>query len=195
MERSRVAELHYMTPLANLASIHEHGILSHVRAAALPHYSVANEEVQDRREGKTVPQGRPLHEYANLYFDARNAMMYDRRCPDLLVIRVSPEVLDWQGVVITDGNAANRPTRFFASPEGLQFLDEERVYAEWWIDSDYWEHKERKRQRQAEVLVPDCVDPGAIIGLFARSASISNACHMHAPNWPVEVNRHVYFDA
>ncbi len=58
-----------------------------------------------------------MHSYANLYFDARNPMMYcllDQ--PDLIVVRVSSEVLDIPNSVVTDGNAASGVTRFYPSP-------------------------------------------------------------------------------
>lgn len=194
MDRDVVTELHYMAPIANLASIVEHGLLSHARAAAVPHVSVASEDVQDRRAARRVPGGRPLHEYVNLYFDARNAMMYDRRSNDLLVVRVSPAVMDLPGVVISDGNSANGPTRFFPSPGGLAQLDERRVFAEWWTHEDYWEQLERKRQRQAEVLVPDVVPPEYILGCYARRDRAAAECRGLVANLAVEVNAHVYFD-
>ena len=195
MDRERVTELHYITPLANLASIYEHGLVCHTTAAAMRHESVALEEVQGLRAAKAVPRGLPLHEYVNLYFDARNAMMFRIRSSNLVVIRISPTVLDWDGVVIADGNAANRPTFFLPSPKGLQDLVEERVYAERWDVGDIWEKHERKRQRQAEVLVPNRIPPDAVIGVFARTNSVAERCRTEAPNWPVEVNLHVYFDA
>ncbi|HET7388712.1 MAG TPA: DUF4433 domain-containing protein [Nocardioidaceae bacterium] len=194
MDRGVVTELHYMAPIDNLASIVEHGLLSHARAAAVRHVSVAMAEVQDHRAGRVVPNGRPLHEYVNLYFDARNAMMRLRRADDLIVIRVSPFVLDLDGVVVSDGNAANGPTRFFPSPAGLAQLDEERVFAEWWTSDDYWEQQERKRQRQAEVLVPDVVPPEYILGCYARRRPAATECRRLVANLAVEVNAHVYFD-
>ena len=57
MLRSRVTELHYITPVANLGSIATHGVLSHNLAARLPHTSVALERVQDRRALMQVPRG------------------------------------------------------------------------------------------------------------------------------------------
>ena len=47
-----------------------HGILSHTLAEQLAHDSVAMAEIQQIRTNKQIPGGRPLHEYANLYFDA-----------------------------------------------------------------------------------------------------------------------------
>jgi len=188
-----VTELHYMTPIANVASIVTHGLLSHVRVAAVPHTSVALESVQDQRAGKQVPGGRLLHEYVNLYFDARNAMMWLRRSPDLIVVRVRPDVLDIPGAVVADGNAASGPTRFFPSPAGLVNLDAARVYAEWWTHEEYWEQQERKRQRQAEVLVPDVVPPEYIVGCYTWREAAAGECRRLVAEWEVEVNVHVYF--
>lgn len=127
-------ELHYITPLVNLASILQHGIVSHNRAAALSHTSIANESVQGRRADKQVPGGMQLHDYVNLYFDARNSMMYDRKGmrANMVVLRVAHSVLEIPGVVIADGNAASSGTKFGASPTGLASLDPERVYAHSW---------------------------------------------------------------
>jgi ssDNA thymidine ADP-ribosyltransferase, DarT len=57
-------------------------------------------EIQDLRANKKVPGGRPLHEYLNLYFHARNPMMYKGhdQHESLCVIRVSTNVLDCQFV-------------------------------------------------------------------------------------------------
>ena len=41
------------------------GILSHKRAKKISHNSVAMEVIQERREKKNVPGGRPLQEYVN----------------------------------------------------------------------------------------------------------------------------------
>lgn len=44
-------------------------MLSNEGAEKIAHTSIAMQEVQDRREVKTVPNGLALHKYANLYFD------------------------------------------------------------------------------------------------------------------------------
>lgn len=81
MERSRIRELHYITDMANVASMLERGLLSNrlARRVASGHVSVADAEVQARRASKRVWVGRssrPLHEYVNLYVHARNAMLF-----------------------------------------------------------------------------------------------------------------------
>jgi hypothetical protein len=88
---ARVTELHCIMPIANLPSVVAHGILSYESAARLQHASVAMQPVQDRRDQRRVPQGLRLHQYANLYFNARNPMLYKRldESGSLRVLRVS----------------------------------------------------------------------------------------------------------
>jgi hypothetical protein len=195
MLRSRVTELHFITPVPNLGSIVTYGVLSHNLAARLPHTSVASEPVQDLRAQRRVPGGQPLHDYANLYFDARNPMMYKRKngVVPLAVVRLHPAVLDLPGAVITDGNAASDNTSFSPSPSGLARLDEERVYAEWWDNPDYWTKVELKRARCAELLVPDRVEPRFILGCYVDRWDRRPECIAQVPGLVVEVNAYVFF--
>lgn len=196
MHRDRVQELHYIAPFVNLASIAQHGLLSHNNAARIPHASIADDSVQDRRESRSVPGGLALHDYVNLYFHARNAMMYVRRPSrtSFAVLRVSSAVLDLPGAVIADGNAASAGTKFDASPKGLHGLEEERVYALSWDDDNEWIKKERKRQRCAEVLVPHRVPPEYLLGGYVSAPGGIIACNKLAATLAMEVNGHVYFD-
>lgn len=168
MKREDLTELHYITPIANLASILAHGILSHNRVKRLRHRSVAMMDVQERRERKRVPGGRDLHDYANLYICGRNPMLSKRRSDNksLAVLRISTDVLDLPGVVITDQNAACGLVRFRPSPDGLDIVDRELTFAQYWTHENPIEYKDRKARKCAEVLVPDCVAPSYIFGAY-----------------------------
>jgi hypothetical protein len=171
------------------------GILSQVRASPLRPESVADPEVQGIRDGKRVPNARLLHEYVNLYFDARNPMMYRRLASknSIVVLRVSPEVMDLPGAVIADGNAASNGTRFYTSPWGLAALDEDRVYAASWTDADRWAYFEKKRQRCAEVLVPDALPVKYIFGCYACADDVRVTCERASLGLEVRVRKDVYF--
>jgi len=125
------------------------------------------QEIQDRRAVTRVPGGLPLHDYVNLFFDARNVMMWVRKAhhADLCVLVVRPDVLDLEGVVVTDGNASSVYTRFFAPAAGLRALDPNLVYAEDWTHPDQIEQHRRRSARSAEVLVPHRVPPEFITGV------------------------------
>jgi hypothetical protein len=163
---ARVIEFHCIMPIGNIGSVLKHGILSHESASQLPHKSVAMEAMQDRRDVKTVPGGLRLHQYANLYFHARNPMLSVRRHEDVCVLRVSTGALMLPGAVITDQNAASNYVRFYA-PSQWRLLNFDDIFARDWTHPDdqiqEWRHKSRKC---AEVLVPHRVAPELVDGAF-----------------------------
>lgn len=107
MKREELEELYYITPISNVPSICVRGILSYNQAKPVRHESCAMQEIQERRARVIVPGGKQLHDYANVYFDARNPMMYKRKenHVDLCILGVSAHVLDLPRVVIADCNA------------------------------------------------------------------------------------------
>jgi hypothetical protein len=157
LERSDLEEFHYIAHIENLPSIIRGGILSHNRAALNKPTSIASPDVQARRESRIVPNGLPLHDYANLYFTARNPMMYVLRSQraDLAVLRLTTAVLDIPDTVIADGNAASDSTAFYPSPAGLQNLDRDGIFANSWTDQDVFEYWYKKRVKCAELLIPN----------------------------------------
>ena len=196
MDRKDLSELHYITPIANVASIMRRGILSNRRVAKLQHQSVAKQEVQDVRAKVHIPGGRALHEYANLYICARNPMLYLRQHQhqSLCVLRVETSILDVAQVVITDQNAASRYCRFAAAPAGLAIIDQDWVFAEYWTHPGdqlaEWRHKSVKC---AEVLVPDSVDPSYIFGAYVSKAGSSEALAQQAPGLQMTINANLFF--
>jgi hypothetical protein len=173
MNRDQVTELHYITPIKNILSICRHGVLCHKLSQKHTHASVAMPEIQERRENKIVPGGKRLHEYANLYFHARNPMLFKRKDQhdQLCVLQIDQRVLDLPEVVITNQNAASGYARFFPSPKGLAQLDYDLVFAENWKHPDdfirEWQHKSIKC---AEVLVP-----GQIATTYIQGGYVSNS--------------------
>lgn len=196
MERCDLTELHFLTPIQNLPSIMANGILSHVRAAEIEHDSLADEDIQ-RRRNKRVPQGRPLHEYANLYVCGRGPMLFKRLSfrHESCVLRVSPSVLDVSGVIITDKNAAGDYVRFAPAPGGLEIVDRELTFAKYWTDDDIREYFIKKAAKSAEVLVPDAVDVRFINGAYVCSQKVKQKILRMglSPPLDVSVNRNLFF--
>ncbi len=195
MHRADVVELHYITPISNLSSIKVKGILSHRRAASLPHHSVAMQEIQDRRKHKAVPGARPLHDYVNLYFSARNPMLYKKLGEHLsiCILGVSARVLDLPGTVIADGNAASGYIRFHPSPQGRAELDHTSVFAENWNDVDQFAKWEKTRRRCAEILVPDVVPPSLILHVYASCAEAVATCQAQKIGLEAKIDAHLFF--
>ena len=154
--------------MANVPSVSERGILSYERAAKIQHHSVALQPVQDKRDQKQVPGGFKLHQYANLYFHARNPMLFKRlaEAPNLCVLRVSRDVLQLEGAVISDQNAASDYARFL-HPKQWQLLDFDAIYAMDWRHPGnppaYYRHR---AQKCAEVLVPNRVEQRFVLGAY-----------------------------
>jgi len=125
-------------------------------------------EIQDRRARVTVPGGRKLHDYVNLYVCARNPMLYKRQgqFKELCVLKIRPNVLDLPGVVISDRNASSEYAIFRSAPNGLGIVNREWTFAEYWTDSDQILEWKKKAAKCAEVLVPDEVQPKYIIGAY-----------------------------
>ena len=149
-------------------------------------------EIQERRARVVVPGGRPLHDYVNLYVCARNPMLFKRRDQHrkLCVLQISTRVLDLPGVVVTDGNASSEYVRFAAAPAGLEIVDSELTFAEYWTHQDQIEQWRRKRAKCAEVLVPDRVDPELILGAYVSSAE--QLVRFDA-RFAVTVSEHLFF--
>lgn len=161
-------ELHYITPIANMESILKHGIVSHQKAERILHQSVAMNEIQEKRKKVVVPGGRPLHQYVNLYFHARNPMMFKGKDmhKDLCIIQINKEIINLPDVVISDGNAASDYVRFYAVSEGLRVIDKELVFARYWKHDDPIENFRHTSIKCSEVLVPDKVDKDFIFGAY-----------------------------
>ena len=190
----RVTEFQCIMPMVNMPSVLEHGILSNERTAKLAHKSVAMQPVQDRRDQKRVPGGLMLHQYANLYFHARNPMMFARQeeAPRRCVLRVSIAVLNLEGVVLADRNAAGDWVRFL-QPSQWSLLDFDRIYAMDWRDPNQFEYYDKKLKKCAEVLVPGGVEPGFLTGAYVMDQSA--AAHLSAQgfNLPIQIEPVLFF--
>lgn len=192
---ARVTELHCIMPIGNVPSVLAHGILSYERAANLSHHSIAMQPVQDRRDQKHVPGGLKLHQYANLYFHARNPMLYKRlnEAEQLCVLRVSNEVLAIDGAVVCDRNAASEYVRFL-HPSQWQLLPFDDIYAmDWRHPGDqiaYWRHKTVKC---AEVLVPHRVEPRFLLGAYVVDSAAGARLMAQQTGLPIAVNAMLFF--
>jgi len=157
------------------------------------------QQIQDKRARKSVPGGRPLHDYVNLYIYARNPMMFkivsetSDSHTNLCVLIISTNVLDLPNVIITDGNAASDYTLFMASPKGLDRINPEIIFAEYWTDPDMIEYWEKKRIKCAEVLVPDRIPTEFINGAYVSCSEAEQKLIDTGFNLPVHINSHLFF--
>ncbi len=188
-------EFQNITPIENIPSILKYGVLSHAEAAKLPHLSVALQEVQDKRDEKRVPGGLALHEYANVYFHARNPMMSRRRneAQRLCVLQISPEILSIPGAVITDQNAVSKYVRF-STPDRVRFMNLEYVFARNWKHPDdqieEWRHSSVKC---AEVLIPHRITADFVLGAYVLNASARDQLAGQGFQLPIRIDPDLFF--
>jgi len=196
MNREDVTELHYITAMANLPSILQHGILSHTQATRVAHDSVAMPEIQERRRNKQIPGAGFLHEYANLYFDAHNPMLSRCRARnnEICVLQIDAGVLDVPGVIIANRNAASNWTSFWPVTDGLGVISRERVFARYWLHpDDPYDEMSHKSEKCAEVLVPDRVDGQFITGAYiANQAALLEFQRLNS-QLPVSIRGDMFF--
>jgi O-acetyl-ADP-ribose deacetylase (regulator of RNase III) len=165
--------LYYITHIDNLPSILERGIWSHERVEreGISYTPVYDKGIVSYRKDKCVPDGSSLWGFANLYFNARNPMLYkvikENPLEDIAVVGVKPTILQKPGIFITTGNAARTLSSILPRDEGIKRLPEikRRVDIEWWT-------KEigSKREIMAECLVPDMVPPEYIEALYVANS-------------------------
>lgn len=193
--RRQVGTLYNITSVENLASIASRGILSHDLARDVRHHDVSNRSVQDRRNGRIV-DGRPLHRFANLYINPRNAMLAAVHAanPAVVVLVVSADVLDLPGVVLFDGNAAVGSSRWWNAVEGLAQIDLDIVRSRYRRNEAGEVDHELRRVTQAEVLVPQRVPPRFIEGVRASSEVVLERAGRLVGHWPGRVDRDMFFE-
>jgi hypothetical protein len=182
-------------PIENVISAFSRGILSHNTVAAVPHRDVSMSEVQGRRSTIQVPNGLMLHDYANVYFNARNPMMYKLKdsCDALCVLKVSKQILDIDGVVITDGNAGSGWSAF-KHPREMSSLDFNAIYAQSWVHAnDEIATKIHKRSMCAEVLVPKSISPNYLNGIYVVNKSVETKMKQQGFTGEIAINPAMFF--
>jgi hypothetical protein len=174
-DRRKVKNLYYITHVNNIPSILERGILSHelVKAEAIHYTAIYDEDIISARKNKTTPDGKSLWNYANFYFQPRNPMLFRVTCEksidNIAIIALRADVLNQQGTLVTDGNAASGPSMFFPPSQLSNVLS--RIGKQ--LDEKYWSEQDgSKRKIMAEVLVPDKASPEFIESIYVASYDV-----------------------
>ncbi len=199
---SEIAELHYIAPIRNLESILMNGILSHNRARPRNPVSIANADVNQRRATREFVPGRTVHDYVNLYFNARNPMLYGR-LEDLkdgtiserfCVVMVAHTVLWLTNVLILDGNAANCRTVHTIPRDSTIMLDKGKVFARSWDSSSPAQKRENTRCIMAEALIPNLVSPVFLKKVYFRNNADRSRVEGVANLIPSQIHSDLFFN-
>lgn len=188
--------IYHFTHVDHVPSIYKYGLRSHNNShgLGLVRHDISNPEVQDLRAQRRIG-GRPLHDYVPLYFNPRNAMLFDvfrkHTLEDIIIIRLPRNLMLQKGVWFTDGNAANTPTLSYNRLEDLDKLDWECIRAEYWT-----EYEDGKRKRMAEILVPDKISANYIIRksyLFVQNQETKLLIEEVIPDVRAVIKEDLYF--
>jgi O-acetyl-ADP-ribose deacetylase (regulator of RNase III) len=172
-EKRKIQNLYYIAPIENLPSILERGILSHseVERQNIVFTSIYDNRIVNDRKQRTTPDGRNLWEFANLYFNPRNPMLYrvvnERGRKNIVVLAVKQNVLDISSF-ISIGNAASPMSDILPKDDGLQELRSKAIWSV--IQSDWWKQEDgTKRIIMSECLVDKVVPPDFIHTIYVAS--------------------------
>jgi len=172
MAGPRLTQFYYITHRENVPSILQHGILSHsrVEASGLPYTRIYDKGIVEGRRHRATPDGKSLWDFANLYFQPRNAMLFRVKCErnvgDIAVLAVLPDVLRTPGTFIANGNAASPLSLVFPVPSQSRQLNDIRRAT----DKEFWKEEDgSKRTMMAEVLVPDVILPEHIDSVYVAN--------------------------
>lgn len=182
---------YHLTHKDNLAGILQHGILSH--ADVLSRDDVLAIDISDAGAQKWRDRAEPvnhraIHDYAPLYINPKNPMLFVRRNiqHELVILRVSPKVLQYGQHVFSDGNAACRETKFSAESN----IVEESIDA---LSSTYWSNCiDGKRRRCAELLVYPKVQPIHILSAICSNKALAKEIALETRT-KIEVDPSMFF--
>ncbi len=151
----------------------ERGILSHAEVERLniAFTPIYDAQIVANRQQRTTPDGNSLWEFANLYFQPRNPMLYrvvhEGKSKNIVVLAVKPQVLDLSRF-ITIGNAASPMSEILPKDEGLQKLRSKEIWT--MIQNDWWRPEDgSKRIIMSECLVYGAVPPDFIHTIYVAS--------------------------
>ena len=184
MQRTKlqnILQLYYITHVENVPSILKHGILSHqeVEKRGLTYTPIYDKSIVNSRQRKLTPDNKSLWEYANLYFKARNAMLYrvalEKPIDQIAIIAVDyNSVVHQPGVFISTGNAASNESEFIPTTPRKK-IGEAFEKFKGALGLDYWsEFDGTKRMMMAECLVPDRVPPERITTVYTPGRLTAN---------------------
>lgn len=178
-EQKRLASgyrgLFYITHVNNLDSILRYGILCHERITReqIQFTPIYDKTIVAGRRNRKAPNENSLWNFANLYFQPRNAMLYrvllEKSSEEIAILCIKPEVLNRKDIYVTVGGAGSERSPIVSRNDGLKVLSRLRQFIdrEWWSDVD-----DSKRLSMAECLVPDSVSPDMITAIYVASHEV-----------------------
>ncbi len=191
-----VKKLYYITHIDNISSILKLGILSHniidkknisilsfLSKHKVKHTTIYDKGIMLNRKNRKTPDNKSLWEYANLYFQVRNPMLYrvvcEQSAENIAVLAIDFEVIKLPGVFVSIGNAASMASDILPAKEYWVVINQlkEVLNCEWWKDEDG-----SKRKIMAECLVPEKIPPNYIKEIYVADDKTAQKIKQQIPN-------------
>jgi hypothetical protein len=182
--------LYYITHIDNLISIMKMGILSHARVEkeGIPHTPIYDRHIVGARKNKFAPDGNSLWNFANLFFNPRNPMLYrvlrEKSAKDIVVIALDPILLNKEGIFITTGNAIARQSEIFTRDQVLLKIKkfQRNIRLERWSVEN-----NSKTKIMAECLVPDRVPLEYLREVYVVNHKVANDIKARHPDLQIDI--------
>jgi len=187
--KRKIEAFYHMTHIDNISSIMTNGLLAH--GNEFQKQDISDHAVNDRRSKLETVYLKPVHSYVPFYFNPKNAMLYRRKGiqEEIVILVFSKNLINEEGTVFTDGNASSGATRFFNNLEDLKWLKWNCLN-----DRSWYNHRDGRRVRMAEVLVPHRVGVEKLEKIICCShktyARLKQVVPVHID---VELDRKFYF--
>lgn len=180
--------LFHMTHVKNLKKILTHGLQPHGNEFTVE--KIDNPDVNSIRCKFEPIFQKSLHDYVPFYLNPKNPMLYVNRDRqnDIVLLAFDKTLILNNGVIFTDGNAASNKTLFFSKAEELVNLNWKCLSASFWND-----FVDGKRERMAEVLVPNIVDKGSLKKIICFNAESKKLIDSLNEGVATEINPNFYF--
>lgn len=187
--------IYNIMPIENIPSVIQNGILSFEKADSCEHVSVALEGVQDRRASVHIPNGLELHQYANLYMDFHNPMLYRRQdeADRICVLAIDISILETEGCILTDGNAAAGLTKFYSPEDGIRNIPFDIVFERNWNKPDDYDKMLHKIRKCAEVLIPHSIPYDYICGAYVLNELVKQKMINYGFDKEIVINPSVFY--
>ena len=166
--------LFHMTHIDNLMSILQQGIFSH---NTTPKYlDISNPDVNSRRERTDPVHKNSLHEYVPLYFNPRNAMLFEKQAEhrsDIVLLEVARRVCLSNYTLFTERNAAANGCRFAYCLSEVEKFDWPSIQSRNW-STDGVVHVDQKQLMLSECLVYGHIDTEDLVAVHTMNTLMSS---------------------
>jgi hypothetical protein len=173
IDKYGIEYLYHITHIKNLSNIFQYGLKSH-NVAHSKKYNVediSNKEVNKNREKLETIYQKQVHDYVPLFFNPLNVVQWavSFKVYDYVILGIDKKILLSMNTLFTDGNAANRDTKFYNDLRKLSKLKWNCINS-----NDICFNGDERRVKCAEVLVYPEIKIQSIKKIFCKNEELKN---------------------